>query len=175
MSLATNVQNLATRVATELKSLRILVNGNASDLSALTTTNKSNLVVAVNEVKNLADAAAGGGVAIDDGTVSSSTTYSSSKIHEVSDEAADAAVQVLVGEAPEVLDTIYELAQALGDDPNFATTITSELSNRVRFDEAQSLNAGERLQARTNIAAAGSTEVGDTEINFVDTFEAGLA
>jgi len=34
----------------------------------------------------------------------------------------------LVGSAPETLDTLNELAQALDSDPNFATTITNQLS-----------------------------------------------
>ena len=37
----------------------------------------------------------------------------------------------LVGSAPTTLDTLNELAQALGDDPNFATTITNELAKKT--------------------------------------------
>lgn len=40
----------------------------------------------------------------------------------------DTAVSDLVGSAPETLDTLNELAVALDSDPNFATTITNELS-----------------------------------------------
>jgi hypothetical protein len=50
MSLATNLQSLATRIATEVKSLRVLINNNVADLTALTTTVKTNLVSAINEV-----------------------------------------------------------------------------------------------------------------------------
>jgi len=50
MSLATNLLNLTTRVATEFKAVRTLINGNATDLSGLTTAAKSNLVDAVNEI-----------------------------------------------------------------------------------------------------------------------------
>lgn len=39
----------------------------------------------------------------------------------------DNAVSNLVDTAPETLDTLNELSAALGDDPNFATTISSEL------------------------------------------------
>jgi hypothetical protein len=52
MSLATNITNAFTRVATEFKTLRTLIGGSAtSDISALTTTDKSSLVGAINEVK----------------------------------------------------------------------------------------------------------------------------
>jgi hypothetical protein len=40
----------------------------------------------------------------------------------------DNKVASLVDSAPGTLDTLNELAQALGDDPNFATTITNQLS-----------------------------------------------
>src|SRR4051812_14012490 len=62
MSLASNVESLATRVATECKALRNLINGNAANLSALTTINKTHLVAAINEV----NANAGGARALDD-------------------------------------------------------------------------------------------------------------
>jgi hypothetical protein len=52
MSLATNVSNLATRVATEFKTIRTLVTGSGTGtLSGLTTTDKTSVVAAINEVK----------------------------------------------------------------------------------------------------------------------------
>jgi hypothetical protein len=70
----------------------------------------------------------------------------------------DAAVSALVDSAPTTLDTLNELAAALGDDPNFSTTVTNALGKRVRFDAAQSLTSTEKTQARSNIGAqvAGS-------------------
>ena len=44
---------------------------------------------------------------------------------------ADSKIAALVDSAPETLDTLNELAAALGDDPNFATTITTELGNKA--------------------------------------------
>mgnify|MGYP000931414373 FL=1 len=44
---------------------------------------------------------------------------------------ADDAVADLVSSAPSTLNTLNELADALGDDPNFATTITNGLANKV--------------------------------------------
>jgi len=44
---------------------------------------------------------------------------------------ADTAVSNLVSSAPSTLNTLNELADALGDDPNFATTITNGLANKV--------------------------------------------
>lgn len=44
---------------------------------------------------------------------------------------ADGKIAALVDSAPETLDTLNELAAALGDDPNFATTITTALGNKA--------------------------------------------
>ncbi|QEE37946.1 MULTISPECIES: hypothetical protein [unclassified Methylobacterium] len=49
-SLTTRLSDLTTRIATEFKSLRTLVNGNASTNAALKTTAKGNLVAAINEI-----------------------------------------------------------------------------------------------------------------------------
>lgn len=76
MSLSTNVTDLATRIGTEAKALRTLLNGNAADLSALDTTATSNLVAAINEVFALVSSSS----SIDDGTTGLATTWSSSKI-----------------------------------------------------------------------------------------------
>ncbi len=43
----------------------------------------------------------------------------------------DTALADLVGSAPAALDTLNELAAALGDDPNFATTITNLIAQKT--------------------------------------------
>ena len=43
----------------------------------------------------------------------------------------DTAVANLVASAPATLDTLNELAAALGDDPNFATTVTNNIATKV--------------------------------------------
>ena len=42
----------------------------------------------------------------------------------------DARIQEVIDAAPETLDTLNELAAALGDDPNFATTITNQIGSK---------------------------------------------
>lgn len=52
MSLATNISSLATRVGTEFKTIRTLITGSGTGtLSGLTTTDKTSVVAAINEVK----------------------------------------------------------------------------------------------------------------------------
>jgi predicted SpoU family rRNA methylase len=43
----------------------------------------------------------------------------------------DQEIAALVDSAPETLDTLNELAAALGDDANFATTVTNEIATKV--------------------------------------------
>ena len=43
-----------------------------------------------------------------------------------------AALAALADSAPETLDTLNELAAALGDDPNFATTITNLIAEKAK-------------------------------------------
>ena len=300
MSLVTNIQNVMTRIATEIKAVRTLVNGNASDLTGLNTTAKGNLVSAINEVKGVADSALGGGVSINDAATNTTQTWSSSKINSekptwttisgkpaviaegatqvaartaigagtsnlaigttagtaaegnraatattigmvelattaeattgtdtqravtpaglkaVADTKAaathdhdaryytetemdtllsgksptghqhlaadvtdigsfvDGRIQTVVDSAPAALDTLNELAAAIGNDADFATTMTTALGNRVRVDASQTFTAPQMLQARQNIGAASATDIGDTTTNFVTTFEAAL-
>ena len=66
---------------------------------------------------------------------------------------------VVINGAGAALDTLNELAAALGNDPSFAATIAAEVANRVRYDAAQTLTAPQQAQARTNIDAAAASDV----------------
>lgn len=48
----------------------------------------------------------------------------------ITESELNVALAALVDSAPTTLDTLNELAAALGDDPNFATTITGSLANK---------------------------------------------
>ena len=243
MSLVSEVSDLATRMGTECKTLRTERAAITGSLASLTTTDKSTLVAAINEVF----AAVGGG-----GTTNLTATLSASNTIIVSSTGTDATIPAVDGTnagvmtptmktkldgietaadvtdtgnvgstihgastkaapvdadtlalidseasnvlkkvtianlktaviaavsagAPATLDTIDEIAAALGDDPNAITTIMTALGNRVRTDTAaQGLNGTQQTNARTNIAAAGSVDVGDTSTDFVALFEAAL-
>ncbi|EIM2934207.1 phage tail protein [Escherichia coli] len=54
----------------------------------------------------------------------------------------------LVNSAPETLDTLNELAKALGDDPNFATTVTNELAGKQPLNDV--LTAISELKQRAD-------------------------
>ena len=161
--LSTRVGLLATRVATQIKSVKTLINGNAADLSALTTTQKTSLVAAINELKNAVDNA-GPSITISDSTSSTTEVWSSSKIASEIQAAKDA----LTNGASAALDTLAELASALGDDASFASTITTALGYRLRFDDVQTLTTEQKTQACANLG------IGEPDTDFVTTFNSGL-
>ena len=79
---------------------------------------------------------------------------------EVSQAMLDAAVATLVDGAPEALDTLQELADALGNDPNFATTVSTEIGKRALIDgaPAEYNTLGKLVTALQNHELGGSTD-----------------
>jgi hypothetical protein len=60
------------------------------------------------------------------------------------------AIANLVDSSPSTLDTLNELAAALNDDPNFATTITNQLSNKVDKVAGKGLSTNDFTTALLN-------------------------
>ena len=86
------------------------------------------------------------------------------------EEEVNAAIQKIIGSAPEVLDTLKEIADALGNDPNFAATITKklaaiteqvnqEIEDRIVGDEANSAEVAAEVQARKDADTALETKL----------------
>ncbi|MEC4616178.1 hypothetical protein [Tsukamurella tyrosinosolvens] len=76
---------------------------------------------------------------------------------EVSQAMLDAAVAALVDAAPASLDTLNELAAALGDDPNFATTVATSIG--LKADKARTITAGTGLTGGGDLTADRSLAV----------------
>lgn len=226
MSLVTQVSDLATATGTAIKVERAKI----GTLANLTTTEKSNLVAAINEVV----AAVGSGGSLDADSILDATTIGKALIRAVdaaaarsaigagtsnlalgttsstakagdyqpaaanisdstsagralltaadataqrtalsvysisdADSAISTAVAALVDGAPGALDTLKELADALGGDQNFVTTITTALGNRLRFDAAQALSGPQQAQGQTNLGVYSRAELGDPTTDFV--------
>lgn len=185
MSLEIKLNEVATAIGNDVQAL-LAAQGT---LTGLNTTEQSNLVGAINEV--LAAVASGGGgdmlasnnlsdlanlatarTNLDVRTTAQVTSEIVAAIAAVTlgtlgglDQAAvDARVQLVVDSAPAALDTINELAAALGDDANFAATIATSLSNKVDFSSVQTKTTGEKLQACQNIG------VGNPEVDLLSTY-----
>ncbi|MCP9495895.1 MAG: hypothetical protein MSG64_15710 [Pyrinomonadaceae bacterium MAG19_C2-C3] len=169
MSLQTKLQDLLTRTGTEFKSLRAAIGA----LSGLTTTDKSSLVAAVNEVK-AGIGTGGSGSTIDDANTATTTTYSSSKITAVVANVKAEVKTEILGGASAAYDTLAEIQALMDADNTETSSILTALGNRVRADAAQGLTAAQQLQARANIAAVATDDVGNTDTNLVALFEAAL-
>ncbi len=162
MSLATRIESLVIRVAQEFNDVR----AKAGNLANLTTTDKSNLVAAINELQ----AAVVSSAVIDDAHIAATTTYSSNKIVSL----LDALKTEILGGADAAYDTLVEIQQLLQNGTSGLDALLSAVNNRVRFDAAQSLTVAEQLQARSNIGAVAASDVGNTDTDFVAVFVGAL-
>lgn len=164
MSLETRLIALAQAIGTDIKTLST----KQGDLSALATTAKSNLVAALNELHGLVG---GAGATINDGAGNGDTlvTWSADKIFDTIEAAKAAVKNELTNGAGAALDTLAELAAALGNDPSFSATIASQIAARVRYDAAQALTTPQQAQACANIG------VGNPERDFAADYTAAKA
>ena len=173
MTLEQRLILLAQAIGADIKALKI----DQGALTDLDTTTKTSLVAAVNELKGIVDGLSGGGVAINDaaGDGDTTVTWSADRIFDAIAAASAALKNELTNGAGAALDTLAELANALGNDPSFAATIAGEIAARVRYDAAQTLGAPQQAQARANIGALAATDVGDTNRDFAADYAAAKA
>ena len=153
MSQQTNIAAAFLRIANAITS----VNGRVGSLAALTSTDKTSLVAALNELKAIVTGLSGGGAAIDDGAASGSTVWSSSRTQ----TAITSAIAALLDGAPGAQDTLAELAAQI-------TALASADASLLSFGGAQSLTAPQQLQACTNLG------IGDPAHNYVTAIETAL-
>ena len=74
----------------------------------------------------------------------------------------EAAIQKIIGSAPGVLDTLEEIAKALGDDPNFATTITqklNELTTKIETETEKRVEGDEALDTKLTTLSTTLTKI----------------
>jgi hypothetical protein len=164
MTLELRIKALAEQVASTIKAVSAKI-GNTANLS---TTDKTSLVAALNELKaNITYLPVPSSV-IDDATASTSKTYSSTKITSL----ITTAVANLINGAGSDSDTLQELADKI---VALAQTDTGLVSTAL----AQAFNDTQKAQARTNIGAASATDlaalttkVGNADRDFVADFNA---
>src|SRR4051812_39181672 len=140
MSLQTRISELITAVGTDVKQLRTWITGSSSgDLTGLTTTVKTSLVAAVNEVNakpagNPPTASVTTQGIIEIATlaeVATGTDTARAVTPEgVRQERTALKAEILGAGVPAALDTLDELAAALADDANFAGSVTTSLAGK---------------------------------------------
>lgn len=182
-----NLKAFAIQVGKDVKAIKLSVKANLDkigDTALLTTTNKDNIVAAVNEVKasiiNTQHGAiteeavnkkletkqdkltAGTGITISPtNEISASvdlTNYSTKQ--NVKDEIATA-VNKLVDGAEATMDTFKEVQEALKADKTVTAGLTASVGNKVDYSKPQTLTTAQQKQACDNIG------IGDPSVNFV--------
>lgn len=118
------------------------------DLTSLSTTAKTNLVEALNEIFTLANTKA---------SASDITTAINSL-----------KTEIMGTGVPEALDTLKEIATYIQSDETLGVSLSTAITKRVRFDDVQTLTTPEKLQACTNIG------VGNPDVDLVAVFNASL-
>lgn len=155
------IKSILGTVGIDVKSLKeadALLQQKQGDLSLLSTTEKSNLVAAINELKGVSDTLADNQSSfteIDDSVTDTDSTWSSSKIS----TQIQAGIDGLIDGAPGTLDTLKELATALQNSPDSIADINTILAKAVRVDIVQNFTVAEKAQGRGNIDAASTGEV----------------
>lgn len=158
------------------------VTSNFSTINGYINTVNSNVIVVAADLANLSS---------DLDTVSSNTntlsiaftdfaTYSNSTF--TTNAHIDTKIAELVDSAPGALDTLNELAAALGDDPNFATTITTSIGtissnvNTVSSNVDTLSTAVDTVTANVNTVSSNVSALinGSTAFTGEVEFEAGI-
>jgi hypothetical protein len=94
------------------------------------------------------------------------------------DARADARAALLVDSAPSTLNTLNELAAALGDDPNFATTVTNSIATKLPLAGGTltgNLNAKNILFGTSALPAANNPGINLRDTNNEFYFQSGSA
>ena len=118
------------------------------DLTALSTTQKGNLVSAINEIYSMASGAA-----------------TQTSINDAIDSLRTEIMGVGVSTA---LDTLKEIATYIESDETLGVSLSTAVTKRVRFDDVQTLTTPEKLQACANIG------IGNPDTDLVAVFNAAL-
>lgn len=168
MTMETQIINLAQTIGADIKAINL----KQGDLSALPTTAKASLVAALTELHTaMQQLSASAGAQIDDSASAGvmDKTWSADKLIAAIEAAKTAVKNDLTDGAGAALDTLKELADALGNDANFAQTIAADIARRVRYDQAQALDQTQQKQACANIG------IGDPTHSFVADYNAAKA
>lgn len=175
MSLVTQVHALALAIAADVKDIRL----KAGNLTSLTTTDKTSLVNALNEIRN--DLQTANGVLnalIDDAALAGAIDHTWS-VDKIISYVTSVKSDIMGGLAPGTLDTIFELAAELQNAETNVDAIFTAIGYRVSVDAIQSFDTTQQAQGRSNIGAASAAvlttltnNVGDTTYDFVAAYEA---
>jgi hypothetical protein len=104
---------------------------------------------------------------------SASSIWVNSPKQDIINTASAAAVTYLVDSAPGTLDTLNELAAALGDDPNYATTITNALAAKLDSSTASTTYLTQTNASSTYLTISAASSTYEPNIQYVSASPSG--
>lgn len=160
MSLESRALVLAEQLGLDIGALLASI----GQMLQLTTTDKTSLVNAINELQTkyqaVLDLEAANNASINDAVITTENAWSADKII----AALETAKQDMIAGAPEAYDTLAEIATYLNGNDTAVANLINRLTGTVRYDVAQTLLDAEQQQACTNIG------VGSKDVNARDLF-----
>lgn len=154
MSLQARLNTLIQAIGTDTKAILT----SRGTMASLTTTEKTNLVGAINELKTLIDGVVVGAI-IDDAAIVGDVTHVFSADKVLAQLAALKAE--ILGGASAAWDTLQEIATWAETNDTAISGLLTAVGNRVSYADVQSLTAPQQAQACANIG------VGDPETDLV--------
>lgn len=175
MTTDANIQAGFNALVTGVNNVKALIGPGATPLTALTTTDKSNVIAALNELKSSIDSvSASVGATIDDATTNTTNAWSGSKISTELAAATQNAIDAIVDGAPAAKDTLVELITFIDANEGSIVTMLAEQAKRVAVNQAQSFTAAEKIQGNANLGSVSLVEFGPVDTDYAAIVNAGL-
>ena len=181
-----NLKSFAAALGNDYKALKSSISATDNkigNLAGLETTNKDDIVTAMNELKeSIVDVQGkaiteeavdvklsakqdkltpGSGITLTGNTISASVDLSALATIASVDDKIKVAVSKLIDGADATLDTFKEVQDMIRSDQTVASALAKTVGNKVDYANAQTLTTAQKLQACTNIG------IGDPSIDLV--------
>ena len=171
--LYTRINELATAIGTAIKGVKDSI----GDLSGLSTTNKTSIIGAINELdtsiktkSNLTLDTVRVELINDIRGPSITSTYSSVMIEDKITEAVEAGKTAvknsILDGAETAYDTLKEIQEIIKEDKTAAASLLESVNNRLKINE--------RMELTTEQKDFVASSLGFEDVNFVETFETAL-
>ena len=171
--LYTRINELATAIGTAIKGVKDSI----GDLSGLSTTNKTSIIGAINELdtsiktkSNLTLDTVRVELINDIKAPSITSTYSSVMIEDKITEAVEAGKTAvknsILDGAETAYDTLKEIQEIIKEDKTAAASLLESVNNRLKINE--------RMELTTEQKDFVASSLGFEDVNFVETFETAL-
>lgn len=175
MTTDANIQSGFQALVTGVNNVKALVGSGGTPLTALTTTEKANLVGAMNELKaSIDNVASTAGAQIDDATSATTSVWSSDKISVELAASTQNAINAIVNGAPSAKDTLTELITFIEANEGSIVTMLNEQAKRIAVNSAQSFTAAEKIQGNANLGSVSIADFGATSTDYAAIVNAGL-